>query len=131
MIALVILAFLALMLFFKGRWLGFKAFRKRKLMYIQIVLLLAMVVEALVVLGSSREHRHYIRVMRIFRPVFFISSNYSAGVRRLMREIAQCAFTADPSRSSPPRGSLHTFHSTPHDVTHRVTRNAHLSSCAP
>jgi hypothetical protein len=127
MIELAILAFLALMLFFKGRWLGFKAFKKRKLMYIQIVLLLAMVVEALVVLASSREQRHYIRVMRIFRPIFFISSNYSAGVRRLMREIAQCAFTADTS----PRGSLHTFHRTLHDVTHHGSRAiAHLPRLA-
>ena len=79
-------AILTIRVFLLADWIGWKSTLQQPRVVIRLAIIAGMVLESLIVLGTGTSH---IRVMRLFRPYFLVDNHYSAGVRRVLRQIVQ------------------------------------------
>jgi hypothetical protein len=88
-VELICLAAIAVRVVCLYRWIGLRRLLRRPGMLIKILALVGMAIEAFVVIGRNTGH---LRLTRILRPLFVMDNYYSAGARRVLRQIAQSFF---------------------------------------
>ena len=88
-IELICIAAISVRVFCLFRWIGLRRLLRRPGMLIKVLVLVGMTIEAVVVIGRNTGH---LRLTRILRPLFVIDNYYSAGARRVLRQIAQSFF---------------------------------------
>ena len=78
------LALMAVQLYLKTRWIGWRAFLRHKRSMMKTVTLVVMIAEAVTVIIRNKTH---FRVTRALRVLFVTDTYYCGGVRRFLRQI--------------------------------------------
>lgn len=88
-IELICLAAISVRVILMYRWVGMRKMARRPGTVLKVLAIAGMCIEALIVIGRNKGH---LRLTRLLRPLFVIDNYYSAGARRVLRQIAQSFF---------------------------------------